>query len=65
MKQEINDGITANFLNNTSLFFCCSTASYSVTCDCYIIISHMTVVLECRVTSVLEYCKSAKGFAAS
>ena len=32
---------------NTSLFsFCCSTASYSVTCDFSIRISYMTVVLE-------------------
>ena len=36
------------------LVFCCSTASYSVTCDCSI-----------RVTVVLEYLKSAKGCAAS
>ena len=28
------------------LVFCCSTASYNVTCDCSIRISYVTVVLE-------------------
>ena len=43
------------------LFFCCSTASYSVTCGCSIRISHMTVVLEYLESANVQLARPIRG----